>query len=232
VTAQRVARLGERNEGIGMTGPRTRARLVDTLREQGIRDEVVLAAILAVPRHLFVEEALASRAYENTPLPIGYGQTISQPYIVARMTELARAGKRPGNVLEIGTGCGYQTAVLAQIADAVYSVERIAALSARARGTLSKLRVPNVRIKHADGTALAEVDLKFDAIVVTAAAKFVPPEWVRLLNVGGKLVMPFAVGGSDSQILTVTTRTENGSRQEQFEAVRFVPLLPGLSSER
>jgi protein-L-isoaspartate(D-aspartate) O-methyltransferase len=227
-----VARIGERNEGIGMTGPRTRARLVDTLREQGIRDEVVLAAILAVPRHLFVEEALASRAYENTPLPIGYGQTISQPYIVARMTELARAGKRPGNVLEIGTGCGYQTAVLAQIADAVYSVERIAALAARARGTLSKLRVPNVRIKHADGTALPEVDLTFDAIVVTAAAKFVPPEWVRLLNAGGKLVMPFAAGGSESQILTVTTRTENGTRQEQFEAVRFVPLLPGLSSER
>jgi len=227
-----VARIGERNEGIGMTGPRTRARLVDTLREQGIRDEVVLAAILAVPRHLFVEEALASRAYENTPLPIGYGQTISQPYIVARMTELARAGRRLGNVLEIGTGCGYQTAVLAQVADAVYSVERIAPLAARARGNLAKARVTNVRIKHADGTALAEVDLTFDAIVVTAAAKFVPPEWIRLLNVGGKLVVPYGAGQSESQILTVTTRTENGTRQEQFEAVRFVPILPGLSSER
>src|SRR5258706_2420823 len=145
-----MAKLGERNEGIGMTGPRTRARLVDTVREQGIRDEIVLAAMLAVPRHVFVEEALASRAYENTPLPIGYGQTISQPYIVARMTELARAGRRPGNVLEIGTGCGYQTAILAHVCDAVYSVERIAPLAARARQTLQQLRISNVRIKHAD----------------------------------------------------------------------------------
>jgi protein-L-isoaspartate(D-aspartate) O-methyltransferase len=224
-----MTRLGERNEGIGMTGPRTRARLIENLREQGIRDEVVLAAMLAIPRHVFVEEALASRAYDNTPLPIGYGQTISQPYIVARMTELARAGRRPGNVLEIGTGCGYQTAVLAHVCDAVYSVERIAPLAAKARQTLQQLRIANVRIKHADGTALSEVDLTFDAIVVTAAAKFVPPEWTALLNPGGKLVVPFAAGNADAQTLTVTTRTETGTRQEQFEPVRFVPILPGLS---
>ena len=226
-----MTRLGRGDEGIGMTGPRTRARMVDSLREQGIRDEVVLAAMLAVPRHLFVEEALASRAYENTALPIGFGQTISQPYIVARMTELARAGRRPGNVLEIGTGSAYQTAVLAQVAEAVYSVERVAPLAARARATIAKLRIPNVRIKHADGTALAEVDLSFDAIVVTAAAKFIPPEWSRLLNVGGKLVVPFSSGRDDYQTLTVTTRTDSGTRQEQFEAVRFVPLLPGLTGK-
>ncbi|MEO7760866.1 MAG: protein-L-isoaspartate(D-aspartate) O-methyltransferase [Casimicrobiaceae bacterium] len=224
-----MTKLGERNEGIGMTGPRTRARLVESLREQGIRDEVVLAAILTIPRHMFVEEALASRAYENTPLPIGYGQTISQPYIVARMTELARASRRPGNVLEIGTGCGYQTAVLANVCDAVYSVERIAPLVAKARQTLQQLRIANVRIKHADGTALPMIDLTFDAIVVTAAAKFIPPDWTRLLNVGGKLVLPFAAGNADYQTLIVTTRTETGTRQEQFESVRFVPLLPGLS---
>ena len=220
---------GERNSGIGMTGPRTRARMVERVREQGVRDEVVLAAMLAVPRHVFIDEAIASRAYEDTALPIGYGQTISQPYIVARMTELARAGRRPGNVLEIGTGCGYQTAVLAHVADAVYSVERIAPLAARARQTLQKLRQANVRIKHADGNALTEVDLSFDAIVVTAAAKYVPDDWTRLLNVGGKLVLPLSVGNADHQNLIVITRTDAGTRQEQFEAVRFVPLLPGLS---
>ncbi len=219
---------GSRDSGIGMTGPRTRARMVERLREQGIRDEIVLEAMLAVPRHVFVEEALASRAYEDTPLPIGYGQTISQPYIVARMTELARGGRRPGNVLEIGTGCGYQTAVLAQVADAVYSVERIAPLAAKARQTLQRLRQSNVRIKHADGSALTDIDLKFDAIVVTAAAKYVPEEWTKLLNIGGRLILPLTVGG-DQQTLTMITRTESGTRQEQYEAVRFVPLLPGLS---
>ena len=226
-------KLGERHGGIGMTGPRTHARMVERLREQGIRDEIVLEAMLAVPRHVFVEEALASRAYEDTALPIGYGQTISQPYIVARMTELARSGRRLGNVLEIGTGCGYQTAVLARLADAVYSVERIAPLAARARTTLSKLRQSNVRIKHADGGTLADVDIAFDAIIVTAAAKYVPADWTRLLNVGGKLVLPLAAqapgAGGEQQNLVLITRTEAGTRQEQFDAVRFVPLLPGLS---
>ena len=224
-----MSTLGERNSGMGMTGPRTRARMVERLREQGIRDEIVLEAMLAVPRHVFIDEAIASRAYEDTALPIGYGQTMSQPYIVARMTELVRAGRRPGNVLEIGTGCGYQTAVLARIAEAVYSVERIAPLAAKARQTLASLRQANVRIKNADGSALSDVDLTFDAIIVTAAAKYVPQEWTRLLNPGGKLVLPLATGGTDQQHLVVITRTEAGTRQEQFEAVRFVPLLPGLS---
>jgi protein-L-isoaspartate(D-aspartate) O-methyltransferase len=132
-------------------------------------------------------------------------------------------------VLEIGTGCGYQTAVLAHIADAVYSVERIAPLAAKARQTLARLRQANVRIKHADGSALADVDLSFDAILVTAAAKYVPDEWTRLLNLGGKLVLPLAAGGGEQQNLIVITRTEAGTRQEQFDGVRFVPLLPGLT---
>src|SRR6186997_889486 len=134
---------GERMSGIGMTSARTRARMVERLREQGIRDEVVLAAMAAVPRHIFVDEALAIRAYEDSPLPIGHGQTISQPWIVARMTELARNGGTLDRVLEIGTGCGYQTAVLAQIATEVYSVERIAALVARARRNLQSLKIKN-----------------------------------------------------------------------------------------
>ena len=222
-------KLNERMAGIGMTGPRTHARMVERLREQGIRDEVVLEAMLAVPRHVFVDEAIASRAYEDTALPIGFGQTISQPYVVARMTELARAGRKLGNVLEIGTGCGYQTSVLARIADAVYSVERIAPLAARARQTLARLRQGNVRIKHADGSSLSDVDIMFDAIICTAAAKYVPDDWTKLLNAGGKLVVPLATTGGEHQHLVAITRTENGSRQEQFDAVRFVPLLPGLS---
>ena len=223
-------RIGERFGGIGMTGPRTHARMVERLREQGIRDEVVLGAMHAVPRHVFVDEAIASRAYEDTALPIGYGQTISQPYVVARMTELARAGRRLGNVLEIGTGCGYQTAILARVADAVYSVERIAPLAARARSTLAKLGQSNVRIKHADGSALTDVDLTFDAILCAAAAKFIPDDWTRLLNVGGRVIVPLTAPVGDHQMLTVITRGDSGLRQQQFDAVRFVPLLPGLSS--
>ena len=148
-----MATQGEKLTGIGMTSTRTRARMIERLREQGIRDEVVLAAMNAVPRHIFVDEALASRAYEDTPLPIGSGQTISQPWVVARMTELARNGGPLARVLEIGTGCGYQTAVLAQIADEVYTVERIGALVAKARRNLQALKVKNVRLMHGDGAA-------------------------------------------------------------------------------
>ena len=143
---------GNRFDGIGMTSVRTRARMIERLREQGIRDEVVLAAMNAVPRHIFVDEALAIRAYEDTPLPIGSGQTISQPWVVARMTELARNGRELATVLEIGTGCGYQTAILAQLAKTVYTVERIGALVAKARRNLQALRVVNVRLKHGDGS--------------------------------------------------------------------------------
>src|SRR6266540_2499531 len=138
--------------GIGMTSVRTRARMIERLREQGIRDEVVLAAMTAVPRHIFVDEALAIRAYDDSPLPIGEGQTISQPWVVARMTELARDGRKLERVLEVGTGCGYQTAVLAQIADEVYTVERIGALVAKARRNLQSLKLKNVRLKHGDGS--------------------------------------------------------------------------------
>src|SRR4051812_32941558 len=150
----------ERFSGIGMTSVRTRTRMVERLREQGIKDESVLAAMNAVPRHIFVEEALASRAYENSPLPIGAGQTISQPFVVARMSELLRSGRQLHRVLEIGTGCGYQTAVLAQIADEVYTVERIASLVAKARKNLRALKVSNVRIKHGDGSSDLREDIE------------------------------------------------------------------------
>src|SRR2546421_11248719 len=166
--------LGDKHTGIGMTSDRTRARMVDRLRSDGIRDEVVLAAMNAVPRHIFVDEALAIRAYDDAPLPIGQGQTISQPWVVARMTELARGGRALDTVLEIGTGCGYQTAVLAHIANTVYTVERIGALVAKARRNLQALKIKNVRLKHGDGSADLAEELAVDAIVVTAAATHVP----------------------------------------------------------
>src|SRR3982751_3087126 len=159
---------GAKMSGIGMTSARPRARMVERLREQAIRDEVVLAAMNAVPRHIFVDEALGIRAYEDSALPIGHGQTISQPWIVARMTELARNGARLSRVLEIGTGCGYQTAVLAQLADEVYSVERIGALVNKARRNLQTLKCTNVRLKHGDGASDLGEDLEVDAIIVTA----------------------------------------------------------------
>src|SRR5215831_131534 len=169
-----MATQGEKLNGIGMTSSRTRARMIERLRAEGIRDEVVLAAMSAVPRHIFVDEALASRAYEDTPLPIGSGQTISQPWVVARMTELARNGGPLARVLEVGTGCGYQTAVLAQIAEEVYTVERIAALVAKARRNLQALKVKNVRLMHGDGAADLGEAIEADAIVVTAGATHVP----------------------------------------------------------
>ena len=166
--------LGDRLSGIGMTSDRTRARMVERLRADGIRDEVVLSAMGAVPRHIFVDEALAIRGYEDVPLPIGHGQTISQPWVVARMTELARNGHELDSVLEIGTGCGYQTAVLAHLAKSVYTVERIGALLAKARRHLTALKLKNVHLKHADGSTDLKEELTVDAIVITAAATHVP----------------------------------------------------------
>jgi protein-L-isoaspartate(D-aspartate) O-methyltransferase len=221
---------GNRFDGIGMTSTRTRVRMIERLREQGIRDEVVLAAMNAVPRHIFVDEALASRAYEDTPLPIGSGQTISQPWVVARMTELARNGRTLDSVLEIGTGCGYQTAVLAQLAKTVYTVERIGALVAKARRNLQKLRVGNVRVKHGDGSADLGEDLAVDAIVVTAGATHVPTPLLRYLASGGRMVLPlasFADSERGMQKLTVIELGPGGIREQVFDAVRFVPLLPG-----
>jgi protein-L-isoaspartate(D-aspartate) O-methyltransferase len=224
--------LGEKMSGIGMTSTRTRNRMVDRLRAEGIRDELVLEALNATPRHIFVDEALATRAYENTPLPIGSGQTISQPWVVARMTELARAGGVLERVLEVGTGCGYQTAVLARIAGEVYTVERIGALVAKARRNLRALKVKNVRLMHGDGTADLGEDLQFDAIVVTAGTTHVPTGLLKYLKPGGRMVLPLAQHGDHGdgvQRLTVIEAAPEGYREQTFDAVRFVPLLPGLA---
>lgn len=223
-------RGGARN-GIGMTSDRTRSRMIDRLRAEGIRDEVVLAAINAVPRHIFVDEALAIRAYDDVPLPIGQGQTISQPWVVARMSELARNGRELRTVLEIGTGCGYQTAVLAHIAHTVYTVERIAALVNKARRNLQFLKLRNVRLKHGDGSADLGEALEVDAIVVTAGATHVPTALIKYLNPGGRMVLPLAQAeGEDRgvQRLTVIEATPGGLREQTLDAVRFVPLLPGI----
>ena len=227
-----MSSANEKFDGIGMTSTRTRARMVERLREQGIRDEAVLAAMAAVPRHIFVEEALAIRAYEDSPLPIGAGQTISQPYVVARMSELLRAGRPLSRVLEIGTGCGYQTAVLARLADEVYTVERVGALVAKARKNLRALKVANVRIKHGDGSADLGEALECDAILVAAATTQIPAALLRHLKTGGRMVLPFARRDDDlkaTQELTVIEKTPGGTREHSHDAVRFVPLLSGLA---
>jgi protein-L-isoaspartate(D-aspartate) O-methyltransferase len=227
-----MAVTNARLSGIGMTSARTRARMIERLREQGIRDELVLAAMNAVPRHIFVDEALASRAYEDSPLPIGEGQTMSQPWVVARMTELARHGRSLGRVLEIGTGCGYQTAILAQVATEVYTVERIGALVAKARRNLQSLKLRNIRLMHGDGSADLGEDLQFDAIVVTACATHVPAALLGYLKPGGRMVLPLARHGDQgdgAQRLTVIDATPTGYREQTLDTVRFVPLLPGLA---
>jgi protein-L-isoaspartate(D-aspartate) O-methyltransferase len=224
--------LGEKMSGIGMTSTRTRNRMVDRLRADGIRDELVLEAMNATPRHIFVDEALATRAYEDTPLPIGSGQTISQPWVVARMSELARAGRPLARALEIGTGCGYQTAVLARIAGEVYTVERIGALVAKARRNLQSLKLKNVRLMHGDGMADLGEELKVDAIVITAGTTHVPEVLFKYLETGGRMVLPLAQHGASGdgvQRLTVIEATADGRREQTFDAVRFVPLLPGLA---
>jgi protein-L-isoaspartate(D-aspartate) O-methyltransferase len=216
--------------GIGMTSQRTRERMLARLREQGIRDEVTLAAMGAIPRHDFVDEAIASRAYEDSSLPIGYGQTISQPYIVARMTEILRNNGTLNKVLEIGTGCGYQTAVLSKIAKEVYSLERISPLVLKARNNLRKLRPGNIKLKHADGTIGLPDFGPFDGIIVTAASGHVPQELLEQLAIGGRMVIPL---GTETQWLHLIehVKTDKGSeyRQTKLEAVKFVPLLGGTS---
>lgn len=222
---------GRGTSGIGMTSDRTRARMIERLRSEGIRDEVVLSAMNAVPRHIFVDEALAIRAYDDSPLPIGSGQTISQPWVVARMTELARNGRELDGVLEIGTGCGYQTAVLARLAKTVYTVERIVALVNKARRHLQALKIRNVRLAHADGSAELGEALAVDAIIMAAGATHVPTALLRYLAPGGRMVLPLAKNGDErgAQRLTVIEATPNGIREQVFDAVRFVPLLPGLA---
>jgi protein-L-isoaspartate(D-aspartate) O-methyltransferase len=218
--------LNPAKHGIGMTSQRTRERLIARLREEGITDEVVLSAMLEIPRHIFVDEAIASRAYEDTALPIGYGQTISQPYIVARMTEILRGGAPLGRVLEIGTGCGYQTAVLSKVAQEVYSVERISPLLMKARGHLRELRMRNVKLKHADGHFGIPELAPFDGILVACGATHVPQELLLQLAVGGRIVIPV---GSSEQTLILIERTPDEYRQTKLEAVKFVPLLGGTS---
>jgi protein-L-isoaspartate(D-aspartate) O-methyltransferase len=217
--------------GIGMTSVRTRSRMVERLREQGIKDEVVLAALQAVPRHIFVDEALAIRAYDDVPLPIGHGQTISQPWVVARMTELARNGRDLDTVLDVGTGCGYQTAVLAHVARHVFSVERIGALVTKARRHLQSLKLRNVSLKHGDGSHDLKEELAVDAIVVSAGATHVPSALLRYLKPGGRLVLPLSQPGDEKgvQRLTVLELSPVGIREQTLDAVRFVPLLGGLA---
>ena len=208
-----------------MTSQRTRARMIERLRTQGIVDEVVLAAMNAVPRHIFVEEILASRAYDDVALPINFGQTISSPYIVARMSELLRAGSRLGKVLEIGSGCGYQTAVLAQLADEVYSIERIGPLLTRTRNRLRELRLHNVRLKHSDGLLGLSEAASFDGIILAAATAHVPPPLLEQLAIGGRMVFP---KGSQDQYLCVIDRNSQGYTETILDEVRFVPMMPGI----
>jgi protein-L-isoaspartate(D-aspartate) O-methyltransferase len=218
--------LTTRLSGIGMTSARTRERLVQRLRETGIRDAAVLEAIGRVPRHLFMDEALASRAYEDTALPIGHGQTISQPYMVARMTELLLAdGAR--RVLEIGTGSGYQTAVLCALTQEVFSVERIEPLHKRARRCLQELGYRNFRLKLSDGSDGWPEYGPYDAILVTAAAADVPTALLAQLAPGGRLLIP--VGNSARQELLSIRQTAEGVVREHVELVNFVPLVQDVS---
>ena len=213
--------------GIGMTSQRTRARMVERLREQGIRDARVLAAMASVPRHVFVDEALASRAYEDTALPIGFGQTISQPYVVARMIERLAHGRELGKVLEVGTGCGYQAAVLAQIASEVYSIERIQELLERARANLRHLRLRNLRLVHGDGALGLERAAPFDSIIVAAAASAPPRALLQQLAPGGRMTFPMRGSERDVQRLMLIERGARGYSETALDPVRFVPLQSG-----
>ncbi len=213
--------------GIGMTSARTRERLVLRLKEQGINDAEVLNLIRSTPRHLFVDEALASRAYEDTALPIGLGQTISQPYIVARMTEVLMADGIPEKVLEVGTGCGYQTLILAALVPMVYSVERLGPLQLRARQTLNSLKVRNVRYRHADGGWGWPQHAPYGGILVGAAPVEVPQALLEQLAIGGRMVIP-AGRTSEQELLLITRRSETDFTRKLLDRVSFVPLVEGM----
>ena len=219
--------------GIGMTSARARDRLIETLRREGIENEAVLRRIRDVPRHLFVDEALASRAYENTVLPIGHGQTISQPYIVALMTEALIAESVATNVeltkvLEIGTGCGYQTAVLAPFVRHVYSIERVEALYKRAARHLRELGINNVSLRHADGWHGWASQAPFQGILVAAAPQSIPQRLLEQLDEGGRMLIP--IGRRGHQSLLCVTRRGNEFHREELKSVSFVPLLEGTEN--
>ena len=212
--------------GIGMTSLRTRERLLGRLMEQGIKNMQVLDIIRSTPRHIFLDEALSHRAYEDVALPIGYGQTISQPYVVAKMTEIVSASRRLKSVLEIGTGCGYQTAVISRIAEKVYTIERIKPLLDRAKKNLKLLGIRNVEFKHDDGSMGWEEKAPFDAIITTAAPQMVPAELHQQLSPEeGSLVIP--VGVDNQQDLQHIVKSGQSIRTENLGSVRFVPLLTG-----
>jgi protein-L-isoaspartate(D-aspartate) O-methyltransferase len=219
-------KLHAENRGIGMTSQGTRDRLVQTLRNEGIRDERVLKAITQVPRHKFVDEALSSRAYENTALPIGQSQTISQPWIVACMTEALLDGGSPDKVLEVGTGSGYQAAILSHLVPTVFTVERIDELLKLARRRFHSLRLNNIYMRYADGHLGWPSQAPFDGIMVTAAAQSVPKDLLDQLKLGGLLVIPIEKNGQ--QRLVSIRRTEDGFEETDLGAVVFVPLLSGL----
>jgi protein-L-isoaspartate(D-aspartate) O-methyltransferase len=213
------------NQGIGMTSQRTRERLIERIREKGVQDMRVLGRMRSVPRHMFVDEALASRAYEDTALPIGNNQTISQPYIVARMTDALLQGGSLENVLEVGTGSGYQTAILSGLVRRVYTVERIEALLRQARQRFHSLRLINIRTRHTDGGWGWPDYAPFDGIIVTAAPEGIPLALVEQLKPGACMVLP--IGDKQDQALVRVTRTKNGHEKEILERVSFVPMLSG-----
>ena len=209
-----------------MTSRRTRVRLVDRLREKGIRDERVLAAVAQVPRHLFVDEALESRAYEDTALPIGHGQTISQPYVVALMTQSILDTKVPAKVLEVGTGSGYQAALLSQIVPEVFTIERIQSLLQRATTLFRKLGIENIKTANLDGALGWSAHAPYDAILVTAAPERIPEALLEQLSMGGKLVIPVGKQGQAQSLLQVV-RGSDGFVKNIVERVSFVPFLSG-----
>ena len=217
--------MNSRLMGIGMTSQRTRERLIQRLRDQGIENDRVLDVMRTTPRHLFVDEALASRAYEDTALPIGFSQTISQPFTVARMTEALVSNFEAKKVLEIGTGSGYQTAILAQLVDEVYTVERIQGLQQRARKVLRELRLSNIRFKYDDGNMGWEEQTPFDGIIVTAAPKEIPETLLHQLAPGGRMLIPS--GESGKQVLRIIVKTDDGYEESILENVQFVPMLGG-----
>lgn len=217
--------LNVQHQGIGLTSRRTRDRLVQRLKDQGIQNTALLEVVRNTPRHIFVEDAFAGRAYEDTALPIGYNQTISQPYIVAKMTELLLENGKLAKVLEVGTGSGYQTAILAQLVEKLYTVERIFPLMQRARQSLHELRLHNISYRHNDGGWGRKEYAPYDGILVTAAPAEIPSMLLEQLKVGGVMVIP--VGSGNEQSLQRVTKTQEGYELEMIEPVRFVPLISG-----